>query len=102
MKRVRGSVVVFAVGALDFEAGVGLRVVLFSQRRVALIVEGAVGQVEVAKELPDLAVVPVEDRENSHEAGPPLTGLGERLQILRPWVCPTIAHNDCLDALLID
>ena len=102
IKQFIGRTVLLSLNILDLEARVGDRIVLLTERGVALVVEGAVGHAAGPEELPHGAVVPVEDREYAHEGGPALARICEWLQVLRPGVGPSVPHDDGFDALLID
>ena len=52
--------------------------------------------------MPDRTIVPIKYREDAHETRPAGAGLGERLQVLRPRIAPTVSHYDGFDTLLID
>ena len=46
------------------------------------VIKGAVGQAEGSQEVPQMTVVPVEERVNTHEGRPPCIGGDERRQLV--------------------
>lgn len=72
-------------------------VVHLAQRSVALVVEGTIWELELAEELPDLSVGPVEDGKDAMKVGPAGTALADGFEVPRPRIAPSIAHNDALD-----
>lgn len=79
-----------------------LRVLFLSQACVAVIVEAAILQVVSQEEVPNVDVVPVEDREDPHELRPARTAFTDGLEITGPWVCASVAHQDRFDLLFVD
>ena len=74
---------------------------LFAEGCIALIIKDAIHQRVFLEILPDMVVAPIQDRENSGELRPTLAAWANWLQVLRPGVCSTVAHDDCLDALFV-
>lgn len=73
---------------------------LFSEGSVTLVVKTAVRPIfEVG---PYLCVAPVDNRKDPHELGPPGGALSEKRKITAPWVSPAVAHNNSLDALVVN
>mmetsp|Transcript_6726 Transcript_6726/g.16210 ORF Transcript_6726/g.16210 Transcript_6726/m.16210 type:complete len:285 (+) Transcript_6726:585-1439(+) len=79
---------------VDQESGVADRVMDRAQRRVALVVELAVGQVAAAEEVPHIAVRPVEDGVEAQEGGVVPRGGSERRKVRAARVGPPRAHDD--------
>ena len=52
--------------------------------------------------MPDCTIVPIKDGEDAHETWPAGARLGERLQVLRPRIGPTVSHYDGFDTLLVN
>ena len=75
---------------------------LLPKRSVTLIIQLTVHKAKLAKQLPHCLVVPIKDREYTHERGPPLTAWLYFFQILGPRIRAPIAHDYCFDTLVID
>ena len=84
------------------EKGVLDSIVHLAEGGVALVVEGAVGQLEGQQEVPDLSVAPVKQGEHPVELGPAGTALADGLEISRPGVTPAVAQDDPAHALAVD
>ena len=75
---------------------------LLAERRVALVVEAAVRQLERSKKLPYTGVVPGQHGEDSRELRPARAALLNRTELLRVRVRHPIAHDNRLHPLLFD
>ena len=67
-----------------------------------MVVELAIRKLVLPEEVPHVRIGPVKYREDPSELRPTGTAGTKVRQVLRVRISPPVAHNDGLDALLVD
>lgn len=86
------------VPVIKTQPGIGMRIGLSTKACIALVVETTVLEAQMADKRPDLSIMPVDDRVNAHEIGPPVIRLVEMRQLLAVRISASCADEDSPNA----